>query len=81
MISPPASEEAMSFEMPPTDRSAKVVVELLGVDMSYGDHQIYKGLDFVVQRGDRLALLGATARANPPYFNRLLSTLKHIKFR
>ncbi|MBI5522528.1 MAG: ATP-binding cassette domain-containing protein [Desulfarculus sp.] len=57
-LSPPASEEAMSFELPEVDRSAKVVVELLGVDLSYDGKPVYQGLDFAVQRGDRLALLG-----------------------
>ena len=58
MLQPPTSDEALSFELPEVDRSAKVVLELLGVDLSYDEKQVYQGLDFVVQRGDRLALLG-----------------------
>ncbi|MFH1035854.1 MAG: ABC-F family ATP-binding cassette domain-containing protein [Pseudomonadota bacterium] len=57
-LEPPVSEEAMSFEMPEVDRSAKVVVELLEVDLSYDGKPVYQGLDFQVQRGDRLAFLG-----------------------
>lgn len=57
-LEPPRDEEALEFELPPADRSAKVVVELERVDFSYGDQPVYRGLDFVVQRGDRLALLG-----------------------
>ena len=57
-LEPPRDDEALEFELPPADRSAKVVVELERVDFSYGDQPVYRGLDFVVQRGDRLALLG-----------------------
>ncbi|MBA4358095.1 MAG: hypothetical protein C0405_10265, partial [Desulfovibrio sp.] len=57
-IAPPSDEEALSFDLPDVDRSAKVVVELNGVDLSYGEQPVYRGLDFSVQRGDRLALLG-----------------------
>ncbi len=57
-LTPPDQDEAMHFELPEVDRSAKVVVELNGVDYAYEDKPVYKGLDFNVQRGDRLALLG-----------------------
>lgn len=58
VVTPPDQDEAMSFELPEVEPSAKNVVELLGVDLSYGDKPVYRGLDFLVQRGDRLALLG-----------------------
>jgi ATP-binding cassette subfamily F protein 3 len=58
MLSAPESDEAMSFELPAVEESAKNVIELLGVDLSYGDNPVYRGLDFLVQRGDRLAFLG-----------------------
>ncbi|MCA1989786.1 MAG: ABC-F family ATP-binding cassette domain-containing protein [Desulfarculus sp.] len=58
MLTAPDQDEAMSFELPEVEPSAKNVVELLGVDLSYGDKPVYQGLDFLVQRGDRLALLG-----------------------
>ncbi len=54
----PQRDQAIHFELPQPDRSAQVVVELLGVHMAYGDNVVYQGLDFSVQRGDRLALLG-----------------------
>jgi len=54
----PESDQEIRFELPQADRSAQVVVELLDVDMAYDDNPVYQGLDFTVQRGDRLALLG-----------------------
>ncbi len=58
VLTAPDQDEAMSFELPEVEPSAKNVVELLGVDLSYGDKPVYQGLDFLVQRGDRLAFLG-----------------------
>jgi ATP-binding cassette subfamily F protein 3 len=57
-LSLPESEEEIRFELPEPDRSAQVVVELVDADLAYGDKVVYQGLDFTVQRGDRLALLG-----------------------
>ena len=57
-LTPPVSEDELKLELPSAERSAKVVVELLDVDLAYGDNLVYQGLDFAVQRGDRLAFLG-----------------------
>jgi ATP-binding cassette subfamily F protein 3 len=54
----PSDEEEIRFELPQPDRSARVVVELVDVDLAYGEKEVYRGLNFTVQRGDRLALLG-----------------------
>lgn len=54
----PERDSAIHFELPEPDRSAQVVVELENVSMAYGDNTVYQGLNFSVQRGDRLALLG-----------------------
>ncbi|MCB2185200.1 MAG: ABC-F family ATP-binding cassette domain-containing protein [Deltaproteobacteria bacterium] len=58
MLEPPPSDEAMSLELPPAERSAKVVVELLNVDLAYGPKVVYRDLNLMVERGDRMALLG-----------------------
>jgi ATP-binding cassette subfamily F protein 3 len=57
-LSAPAAEEVLSFELPPAERSAKVVVELDKVGLAYGEKVVYQDIDFNVQRDDRLALLG-----------------------
>lgn len=58
MLTPPDTDERFYFELPEVDRSAKVVVELLDVDLSYGSKKVYQGLNFSVERGDRIAFLG-----------------------
>jgi ATP-binding cassette subfamily F protein 3 len=58
MVEPPQTHDELSLELPKAERSAKVVVELDDVTQSYGGDPVYQGLNFKVQRGDRLALLG-----------------------
>jgi len=41
------------------DRSGKLVFECENLHMAFGDKTIFKGLDLLMTRGDRLALIGA----------------------
>jgi len=41
------------------DRSGKLVFESENLHMAFGDKTIFKGLDLLITRGDRLALIGA----------------------
>ncbi len=58
MLTSPESEESLSLHIPPVERASKVVVELLGVNLTYGSRAVYKDLDFTLQWGDRMAFLG-----------------------
>jgi ATP-binding cassette subfamily F protein 3 len=51
--------EGIHFAFPEPPRSGKRVIELHNVDKSYGDHVVYQGIDMVVERGDRIAFMGA----------------------
>jgi len=41
------------------DRSGKLVFECENLQMAFGDKTIFQGLDLLITRGDRLALIGA----------------------
>ncbi len=49
---------AMKVRFPPAPRAGRVVIELSGVSFSYGDKRVYDGLDFVIERGQKVALVG-----------------------
>jgi len=49
---------SMQFSFPPAPRSGKVVVEAENLSKSFGDKQVLKNLSFVINREDRLALVG-----------------------
>ncbi|MBW2085307.1 MAG: ABC-F family ATP-binding cassette domain-containing protein, partial [Deltaproteobacteria bacterium] len=55
--SPKSRKINFSFSLAP--RSPKTLVELVGVTKSYGRQTVYRDLDFIVQREDRIAILGA----------------------
>lgn len=46
------------FAFPEPIPSGKEVISLAHVDKSYGDHAIYRDLNFTLYRGDRVALVG-----------------------
>jgi ATPase subunit of ABC transporter with duplicated ATPase domains len=47
------------FSFPPCDRSGSEVIEASGLSKAYGDKRVHDGLDLSVQRGERLAVMGA----------------------
>ncbi len=57
-VEPPKRRQAMSFEFLPAPRSGEDVVNLRGVHKRYGNRVIYEGLDLLVRRRERCAVLG-----------------------
>jgi len=52
----PTRHVRFAFPQPP--RSGRMVARLADVDKAYGDNVVYTGLDFSVERGARVALVG-----------------------
>ncbi|BET67523.1 ABC-F family ATP-binding cassette domain-containing protein [Opitutales bacterium ASA1] len=48
----------INFRFPQPPRSGLKVVTLAGVQQAYGDHVVYRDLDFLAQRGQRIVLVG-----------------------
>ncbi len=58
-LEPPAgSEKPPSIHFPKCERSARRVFELNGAVKKYGDLTVYDGVNLVIERGARLALVG-----------------------
>ncbi len=51
-------ESGIHFQFPTAPHSGKVVMELHDVHKKYGDLQIFSGIDFEIDRGDRIAFVG-----------------------
>jgi ATP-binding cassette subfamily F protein 3 len=49
---------ALDFSFPPTSYIGKVAIELRQIKHHFGDLRLYGGLSAMVQRGDRIALIG-----------------------
>jgi ATP-binding cassette subfamily F protein 3 len=52
------TRRAMRLRIPEPERSGEAVLRLEDVHKSYGDVRVYDGLDFLVRRGERVALVG-----------------------
>jgi ATP-binding cassette subfamily F protein 3 len=57
-IEMPPEEKSIHFSFPQPKPSGRVVAEFHRVAKSYGDHQVFSGVEFIVERGDRVALVG-----------------------
>lgn len=51
-------ESGINFNFPPAPSGGRVAMELKGIHKSYGDKNIFNGIDFDIDRGDRIAFVG-----------------------
>src|SRR5205807_2819742 len=54
----PPEEKTIHFRFPQPKPSGRVVAEFAGVAKSYGVKQVFSNVDFTIERGDRIALVG-----------------------
>ena len=54
----PPEESTIHFTFPQPKPSGRIVAEFKGVSKSYGDHLVFSGVNFAIERGDRIALVG-----------------------
>ena len=57
-VEPPKRRKQLDFEFPPCARSGEDVARIEGVHKSYGSRVVYDGLDLMVSRRQRLAVMG-----------------------
>src|ERR1051325_5217596 len=54
----PPDEKTIHFSFPQPKPSGRIVAEFQNVAKSYGEHDVFSGANFVIERGDRIALVG-----------------------
>jgi ATP-binding cassette subfamily F protein 3 len=59
VASPTARAKSVKFRFPEPPRSGRTVITLDGIVKRYGSHTVYDGLDLVLERGQKVALIGA----------------------
>ena len=57
-IEVPPEPRRVALRLPHPPRSGRVLVNLTGVSKAFGDNEVFRGVDLVVERGQRLALVG-----------------------
>jgi ATP-binding cassette subfamily F protein 3 len=54
----PEEEKTVHFSFPQPKSSGRIVAEFANVAKSYGDHKVFGKVDFMIERGERVALVG-----------------------
>jgi ATP-binding cassette, subfamily F, member 3 len=54
----PNEEKTIHFSFPQPKPSGRIVAEFHKVSKSYGEKFVFGGVDFIIERGDRIALVG-----------------------
>src|SRR3982075_1214553 len=54
----PPEEKTIHFSFPQPKPSGRIVAEFNGVAKSYGEKEVFRDVSFVIERGDRIALVG-----------------------
>lgn len=54
----PPDEKTINFRFPQPKPSGRIVAQFQGVSKSYGSKHVFSGAEFVIERGDRVALVG-----------------------
>lgn len=52
------TKRSLNLQLPQPPRSGDIPISLSGIHKSYGDHIIYRNLEFNVRRGQKIALVG-----------------------
>ena len=70
-----AEARRIHFSFPQPPRTGRLVARLAGVRKAYGDNVVYSGVDFLVERGDRVALVGVNGAGKSTLLKVLAGTL------
>jgi ATP-binding cassette, subfamily F, member 3 len=54
----PPEERTIHFSFPQPKPSGRIVAEVTNLGKNYGDKQVFCGVNFIIERGDRIALVG-----------------------
>jgi ATP-binding cassette subfamily F protein 3 len=57
-IEVPPEEKTIHFKFPQPKASGRIVAEFEGVAKSYGEKEVFRDVSFMIERGDRVALVG-----------------------
>jgi len=70
----PEEEKTIHFSFPQPKPSGRNVAEFEGVAKSYGAKEVFRDVDFIVERGDRIALVGVNGTGKSTLIKLLAGT-------
>ena len=70
----PEEERTIHFSFPQPKPSGRIVAEFAGVAKSYGEKNVFRGVNFLIERGDRVALVGVNGAGKSTLIKLLAQT-------
>jgi len=70
----PEEERTIHFSFPQPKASGRIVAEFVGVSKSYGEKSVFRDVNFMIERGDRIALVGVNGAGKSTLIKLLAET-------
>ena len=70
----PPEEKTIHFSFPQPKPSGRVVAEFRNVSKSFGEKRVFSGVNFTIERGDRIALVGVNGAGKSTLIKLLAGT-------
>lgn len=68
---------SLNIRFQPAPRSGNMVVELKELSKSYGEHQVLKNLDLIIERGEKIAFVGRNGEGKTTLSRIIMNQLSH----
>ncbi|MGH9539688.1 MAG: ABC-F family ATP-binding cassette domain-containing protein, partial [Terriglobales bacterium] len=70
----PEEEKTIHFSFPQPRPGGRIVAEFVNVAKSYGEKEVFRGVNFLIERGDRIALVGVNGAGKSTLIKLLAET-------